>query len=218
MRATLLTRGRTWALFASLLLPGPRLAADSGWSNVVSERGVTVQARGRDDGVNELRATGIIDAPTDEVFGLLCDVRSTFTLVPHLKQLTILAERKDLSLTYQRLEVPTLAPRDFTIRAACRVEPGNDGVLRRVSEWHTDNSAGPAQVDGVVRLDVNEGSWVLEEVDGGRRTRAIYRIKIDPGGDVPRFIVNTAMQIQVPQLFATVAKEATVAMRATMRR
>lgn len=209
MRATLLTHAPSWAVLASLLVTANPARAEGKWVDVTTHRGVRVQARDRDDGIRELRATGVIDAPTDDVFGLICNIRSTLTLVPHLKQFRILDEREHVAIAYQRLEVPTMAPRDFTIRAACRVEEGEGGSPRRVNEWRTENALGPPRVDGVVRLELNEGSWVLEEIDGGQRTRATYRLKIDPGGEVPRFIVNTAMQMQVPQLFADVAREAT---------
>jgi hypothetical protein len=217
MRATSLTRAATRLLLLLVAVTcAGGAAADSDWFDVGGDRGVRVQARERDN-VRELRATGIIDQPAEEVFAVLCDVRRTLVLVPHLKKLAVLYEASDTALAYQRLEVPTLAPRDFTIRHRCRTEEAADGGTRRVNEWRTHNEAGPPERAGTIRLEVNEGSWVLEEVDGGRRTRATYRLRIDPGGDVPKFIVNTAMQLQVPQLFSNIAVETDRARRTSRR-
>lgn len=173
---------------------------------VLDEPGLRVEVRERDDGVRELIARGVIEAPPEEVFVVLCDARRARDLVPHLAQLQILAEDRGGALAYQRLEVPTLAPRDFTIRHACHEETLKDGGVRRINEWRTDNAAGPPQRSGVVRLELNEGSWVLDELDGGRRTLAVYRIRINPGGEVPRFLLTAALQLQVPALFQNIAR------------
>jgi hypothetical protein len=177
---------------------------------------VDVDLRERGE-VRELRAVGIIDAPTDVVFSVICDVKSARELVPHLGAFRVLVDHGDSALAYQRLEVPTMTPRDFTLRHSCRTEKDKEGHTLRVNEWRTDNSAGPPSVDGVIRLELNEGSWVLEEIDGGRRTRATYRLRIDPRGDVPAFIMSTAMKMQVPELYKKLTARCTRAVRMSSR-
>lgn len=190
--------------------PRPRLLALNGLLLVVVSQlllapahagDLRVHSSARGNGIRELRATGVIDAPPEVVFRVLCDVHLFRALVPHVKQFRVLERGEGTALAYQRLELPTLAPRDFTVRHTCHAETRADGSTLWVNQWHTDNGAGPPRDDGVVRLELNEGSWVLDTVEGGGRTRATYRLRIDPGGEVPAFIVNAAMEMQLPQLF-----------------
>ena len=59
-----------------------------------------------------------------------------------------------------------------------------------------------------MRLTRISGSWTLEPLEGGRRTRAVYRLLTDPGGSIPGFIANRANTSALPRLFAQVRKRA----------
>ena len=57
-------------------------------------------------------------------------------------------------------------------------------------------------------VGVNEGSWTLEALDGGRRTRATYYLYTDPGGSIPKWIANKANTMALPDLFEAIRKRA----------
>jgi len=48
---------------------------------------------------------------------------------------------------------------------------------------------------------VHEGGWVLEAIDGGRRTHAIYRFKMELGGSLPMWLARGRAAKDVPALF-----------------
>jgi hypothetical protein len=58
----------------------------------------------------------------------------------------------------------------------------------------------------VVRVTVNEGSWLLEPLDGGARTRATYRLLTDPGGSVPGFAADLANREALPGVLQAVRR------------
>ena len=64
--------------------------------------------------------------------------------------------------------------------------------------WELANAEGPASRPGVHRVNINEGSWLLEPV--GNRTRATYTVYTD-GGGIPPFIANIANKQGIWQLF-----------------
>lgn len=165
-----------------------------------------VESSAREDGIRELTAAGLIQAPPEVVFRVVCDVRLFRELVPYLSRLQVLDEDAAGALAYQRLQLPALAPRDFTVRHACATRRASDGSLVWTNRWRTDNDAGPPRAPGIVRLEVNEGSWTLVSRDGGAATYATYRLRVDPGGEVPQLLLHAALELQLPQLFRSLER------------
>jgi hypothetical protein len=115
---------------------------------------------------------------------------------------------------YMRLDMPVLSPRDFIHKTYIDKDarkPWNKGVY--ASHWH----AMPAKVpekDGVVRLTISEGSWLVTPLPNGK-AHLIYKFSADPGGSIPGIFRNMNNVKGPVETFASVEKEA--AMRATTR-
>ncbi len=69
------------------------------------------------------------------------------------------------------------------------------------------NPAGPPPVNGVVRVNVHEGQWLLRPIDWGRRCLATYRLRIDLGGSVPAWMGRGRAMHDVPGLFEGIRRE-----------
>ena len=52
-----------------------------------------------------------------------------------------------------------------------------------------------------MRVPLHEGSWHLEAVDGGRRTHAVYRFRMELGGSLPMWMARGRAAKDVPALF-----------------
>src|SRR5207253_11035421 len=98
--------------------------------------------------------------------------------------------------------------RGWSVRG--RVERGLPGGVYRASREPVEWTGAPDPEDGVVRLKVNSGSWTLEPLDGGARSRATYTLYTDPGGSIPAFLANSANSSALPELFAAVRRRAEV--------
>ena len=57
-----------------------------------------------------------------------------------------------------------------------------------------------------MRLTRISGSWTLEPLEGGKRTRAVYRLLTDPGGSIPGLMADRANTSALPRLFARKAQ------------
>src|ERR1043166_6304788 len=117
----------------------------------------------------------------------------------------VLKRDGDSVIGYQRISAPMTSDRDYTIRvhnSSKKVEGGTTYLSR----WTTDNAAGPPEKRGVIRVNLCEGSWLLEPIEPDR-TRATYLIYTDSGGWIPKFIKESGSQIGIRKLFAAIRKQ-----------
>jgi hypothetical protein len=131
----------------------------------------------------ELGAEGDLDAPPAQVRALLLDYERAPAWVSGVHESRIVSRSDQELVVYQRLVLPLLRDRDFTLRVSWGMEQGREW-LRFVA----DGGAGPPPVSGAIRVTHHEGQWLLSPIDGGRRTHAVYRFALDLGGAVPMWL------------------------------
>ena len=182
-------------LLLSLLLTG--LARGEDWQEVKKSRGLTIYTRHRSgSGLEELRAVGELDAPASKVQTILSEVSKYSEFMPYMKESRVLP--LDDQLCYLLLNPPLVGERDCTIRVHRESRKADDGATVYYSSWELANSEGPAPRPGVNRVNINEGSWLLEPI--GNRTKATYTLYTD-GGGIPAFVANIANKQSIGQLF-----------------
>lgn len=187
---------------------GASLSSDSGWQHIDDKSGVALYSRARaGTGVKEFRGVGTIDAPPSAVEKVLSDIPSYPSFMPYVSESRLISQSGSQTVTYQRLDVPFVSNRDYTIRVDHGAIHSSTGATGYRDSWETDNSDGPAERHGLVRVNVNEGSWVLEPSGpGGDSTLATYQIYTDSGG-LPSFLANRASQLIIPKLFDAIRKQ-----------
>jgi hypothetical protein len=173
-----------------------------GYKHVGGKAGVEVY-RQMQSPVIELLAEGEIDAPPSAVRDVLIDYPNARKTSEHVAESRILTGGQRQLTVYQRLNLPVIADRDFTLRAAW----GERGELTWV-RFSVDNTTGPSPRDGVVRLQTLNGSWDLRPARGGAATHAVYHVQIDLGGSVPMWMVSGGAAKDLPKLFENVQKQA----------
>lgn len=62
-------------------------------------------------------------------------------------------------------------------------------------------------------LKENSGEWILEPFGPGK-TKAVYRLRTDPGGAIPKFLVREGTYTTMPQIIKAVRKQAAVRLAA----
>jgi hypothetical protein len=162
---------------------------------------VKVYRREKRPGI-ELAAEGKLDAPPERVRRVLIDYPSHHSWQQRLKETRVLTHG-DASLdVYERLDLPVLDDRDFTLH----VTWGKDAEILWM-RFAAADAQGPGPVDGVVRVTDQEGSWRLEPADGGLATLAVYRFYMDLAGSVPSWMGKGRATSEVPELFAGITKQ-----------
>lgn len=176
------------------------------WKFVSNKDGVAISQRQRPRSY-ESKAVGEIAASTDLVHAVLDDAESYSSFMPYTAECRVLKRENDSIVAYQRISAPLVSDRDYTLRvqnSSKRVEGG----MSYLTQWNADNTFGPPEKRGVVRVTLCEGSWLLEPV-GPNTTRATYTIYTDSGGWIPKFVKESGSQVGIRKLFAAIRKQVT---------
>jgi hypothetical protein len=181
-------------------------AAPGEWKFVSDKEGVTLHRRQRALS-NESKAVGEIAASTELVHAVLDDMESYASFMPYTAECRVLKRDSNSIVAYQRISAPLTSDRDYTVRVRSNAKKVEGGTSY-LSHWEADNAAGPPEKRGVVRVNLCEGSWLLEPA-GPNKTRATYTIYTDSGGAIPKFIKETGSQIGIRKLFAAIRKQVT---------
>lgn len=185
-----------------LALAVPLLASGGGYKHVGGKSGVEVY-RNPASPLIDLAAEGDIDAPPAVVREVLLDYDHASKVTDNVAESRVLQKSDREILVYQRLTLPVISDRDFTLR----VNWGQRGATL-TTEFAVDNARGPAPRDGLVRLSTLQGGWSLEPIRGGEATRARYRVQIDLAGSVPKWMVSGGAAKNLPKLFDGVRRAA----------
>ena len=176
------------------------------WIQDSSSNGVTIYSRPREGtALKEFKAVAAIDAPAAAVFAVLDDTEAYTTFMPYTSESRVLKREKDTMLAYQRLELPFVSARDYTLRSKNQTWLGPEGAIYRI-RWEQANDLGPAEKAGVQRVNVCEGGWLLEPTPDGS-TRATYSIFTDSAGALPAFVVNNGSRIAIRKVFEAIRKQ-----------
>jgi hypothetical protein len=179
---------------------------NDGWKFAKEGAGVSLYSRARAGStLKEFRAVGEIDAPTRAVHNVIDDFEAYPNFMPYTAECRLIKREDDSILTYQRLSPKVVSDRDYTLRIRKKSWPGQNGLVY-FNQWEPANEFGPAEKPGVLRVRLNEGSWLLEPA-GASKTRATYSIYTDSGGAIPAFIANAASEVGIRRLFAAVRKQ-----------
>ncbi|OGQ09189.1 MAG: hypothetical protein A2138_22125 [Deltaproteobacteria bacterium RBG_16_71_12] len=181
--------------------------SDGGWREAARSGGVVIYNRARaGSDVREVLAVGTFDATPEHVHRVLDDNARYQDFMPYTKVSRVLKRDGDTVWSYERINAPLVAERDYVVKITHKTVTRADGAAVLHHAFTQSNADGPAEVGGVVRVAVLDGRWELEPIDGGKRTRATYWVYTSPGGSVPTFLVNAANNNAVPGLFDAVRR------------
>ena len=148
-------------------------AAPAGWKFISDKEGVALYRRPRPI-TSELKAVGEIAASSELVHAVLNDVESYTSFMPYTAECRVLKRDDDSVIAYQRISAPMTSDRDYTVRIRWSSKRGEHGVVYSY-RWEAENAAGPPEKRGIVRVNLCEGSWLLEPI-GTDSTRATYTV------------------------------------------
>jgi uncharacterized membrane protein len=178
--------------------PGPD------WTEAYHTSELTIFVKDVDEG-RRIVATTEVEARPEIIFDVLSDFEHYPDFMPYVKESRVLGrESNGEVITYARVAPPFVSERDYLLRVRMvRGTASNTGVFK--IEWKAIPEMQP-EVEGVVRIKLNEGSWLAAPLDGGTRTRLTYTLLTNPGGLIPDFVANMSNTIAIPELFKAVGK------------
>lgn len=186
----------------AIVFSGP---TEEGWTIAAHHDDIDVYTRPRADSpVDEIRATTEISAPPSRVFSVLLDSDRFVEFMPYVVEVrTVGRDDSSTWYLYQRISPPVISDRDYTLRHRS-MEDSRQG--RYELRWEAANDRGPDERDGVVRVEICTGSYTVESLDGGARSRLTYRLHTDPGGLLPTWLVERANVESVPALLRAISR------------
>jgi hypothetical protein len=202
---------RFLVIVSALLASSSSSAAEGQWEESatadIDGQRLVISSRSKPGSeVKEVRGIGVFDAPAWVVKNVIDDVGRYKEFMPYTVESVIISTNPGSVVSYQRLDTPVVDDRDYTIKIFDESREDVDGRVIWKVRWTEANALGPPVKAGVARVGVNEGYWILEEKDGGARTKATYYVYTNPGGSIPTFLVNMANSQAVPELFRAVNK------------
>jgi hypothetical protein len=183
-------------------------ADSSDWVELIKNDSLAIFARSHPGcPVKELRAVGAIDAPNWVVKNVIDGVEDYPSFMPYTTTTKIIERRLNQIISYLRLDPPFVGARDVTVSVSSQTHKRDDGTTSYQVRWEPVNSLGPSPSPGVTRITLDQGSWILEPTDGGKKTIATYTILTDAGGGLPAFVINFANRQGVENLFSAIRKQ-----------
>jgi len=222
------------AAFGLLLFPGPGSAAEDplaaqgpGWECVKRDASLRIYTQpvpGRD--LPKVQMVGVVDAPPERVFRVVTDYEKFETSMPYIDASRVIHGERvnahtEVHYVFFLVNPPLIDARYYTLKLTDESDETIEGVPGSYrSQWdlvtegvyhETPESPGIqriAHMDHAVETRLNQGFWLMQPLDGGRKTRVVYQVLTDPGGSIPHWVANKAQMKTLPDLMATVEKEA----------
>jgi polyketide cyclase/dehydrase/lipid transport protein len=191
------------AMFRVLVLL-PLLVGPAGYKHVGGRHGVEVFRRMSSPAI-ELYAEGDIEAPPAVVRDVLLDYDHASKVTDNVAESHILSKNDREIIVYQRLDLPVIADRDYTLRARW----ADRGETKLVS-YSVENYRGPPPRDKVVRIPTLTGAWELDPLRGGAATHARFHVVIDLAGSVPKWMVSGGSAKNLPKVFEGLRRETAI--------
>jgi ribosome-associated toxin RatA of RatAB toxin-antitoxin module len=149
------------------------------------------QSHGQPKG--RVEAAILIDAPVERVWSAMVDCDRAPDFVPGLKGCRVLRRDGNSLIIEHQVRVSWLLPMvTYVFRADYQRYKRID--FKRVS-------------GGLKEL---EGSWALENINGGRQTIVMYSVYLDPGFYVPQWLVRLILKGDLPDLLTALRNRVSV--------
>lgn len=161
---------------------------------------------------------GILNAGPEACFALVTDYERFGDFMPFVQYTKLIDSERVNDDTVRNwvffyLNPPMVANRFYTIELVDeRNVDGRLGVYR--SRWTLDQSGRRKTPDDrdikprirggfkkPVETPLNDGYWLFEPLEGGRKTKVTYWVWTHPGGSIPPGIADKANAIALPKLW-----------------
>jgi hypothetical protein len=183
-------------------------AQETPWETVVTGP-ITIKNRALpNSALKELWAEGDLDASAREVQAVLIAGATYREFMPYVVESKQLSERTSEgdAYVYTMIDLPVVGKRDYVVRLWLEESVDTSATGTFKSRWTAAPDYLPRK-DGVARLTVNTGSWVVTPTGDGTKCHAIYRFAVDPGGWVPTFAINLGNEKGVVETFRAVERQ-----------
>jgi hypothetical protein len=172
---------------------------DRGFEEIAVDRGVRAY-RHPSSKVVQIGAEGMIPAPPETVVRALTDYDQHVGRLPRVAESRVLRRGPNWIVAYQRLKLPVISDRDFTLH----VRIAREGEVTAI-RFEVTQEGGPGPRNGVVRIKNYRGSWQLKATGQGD-TLARFQSTMDLGGWVPMWLARSGAAKELPDFYSSLCR------------
>jgi len=168
-------------------------AEAQGWEKIGSRDGVTAYRKFVEGfELPVIKGVGVIPAGIYDLLAVMEDVPSYPSWMESCREARLIKNLNEYErIIYNRTAVPwPLSDRDAVVQSKITVDPVKKTVKIAFQSIRS-SLPGAGVVDGVVRMPILKGFYLLEVIDEGK-TRVTYQAQADPGGFLPDWLVESA--------------------------
>jgi ribosome-associated toxin RatA of RatAB toxin-antitoxin module len=179
-----------------------------GWEFIGETEGVrTYNREAPSSSIREVLAKAIIDHPVDRVFAVISDYERYADFMPYVKRSETLHQETGVRWVFQHLVFPfPISDRHYTIKISNQASRPKDGFY--CIEWTLDLGEKVKRGAPGITPAFNDGFWILQPVDQGKKTDVSYFLHTDPSGWLPAWIINMANREALPAVIQAVQQRA----------
>jgi len=198
----------TTAAWAEDLAASPATLSDPGevgWKLAQERNGIAIWFRRfHASSVNEVRGEAIFDVSADALFAVLGDIESYAEIMPPTSLSKRLGGTDGGSRSYYIEIDPPVVSRRYYCMDVNFHRPRGDVF---VSEWRMWSAGCVPRKSSLVPMRDNSGRWRLSAL-APMKTRVEFQAHMDPGGQIPTWMVNRATTGQISETFASLRRAA----------
>lgn len=184
----ILSAFRAVLVLVPILVSAGMVSAQTDWKPGTEKEGIKVYTSlVPGSKIKAVKVETELDATPAQLVAVIMDVKNAPEWVYHTKSCVLVKQVSPSELYYySEISLPwPAANRDFVAHL----------TVSRDSQTGIVTIQGPAVPGfvpvkkGIVRVDHSDGKWVITP-DGPGQVKVVYSIHVDPGGDLPSWLVN----------------------------
>ncbi|MBF0118269.1 MAG: hypothetical protein HQK79_05490 [Desulfobacterales bacterium] len=200
-------------------------APDSSWEEI-NDKGdfKNYYKDDKESGTGKVLMIGVADATPARCFAVVGDYDEFPNFMPYMQYVKLINENKvdenkTINHVFFYFSAPLIAGRYYTLELADEKNPdGKEGAYR--SKWTMEKgkfrrTPDDAEIKKHVKTGLfqkpvetafNDGYWLFEPLDGGKKTKVTYYVWTNPGGSIPDMAVNKGNKLALPELWKCFTK------------
>ena len=181
--------------YAEELTPVSSSLGSQGFETIGQEGGVTVY-KDPDAEFVRVAAEATMQVSPAVLLAALLDYEGQKGIVKTMSHSQVMSRGPNRLVVYQRLDLPVIDDRDYTLNVTWGQEGSNYWVRFEVAPRDPR-----PEVDGVVRVPYHSGSWQLQSTQGGKATWVRLQTSMDLAGWLPKWLAKSAAADEIPKVF-----------------
>lgn len=155
------------------------------------------------DGIKKAKAITASNCQMETIIKVLKDVKSYPSWIPNCKDAKLLSQSSDSAASYvTTIDFPVFMDDRLTVVDTKLSSSQGGNSVKSESKASKQKYNLPAET---IRITSYHSIWTFEKQDN--RINISYQISVDPGGNVPKWLVNYASQKSIFQMIVSFKKQ-----------